>query len=100
MLLTCYNTITNSKNEQEERPVHINMNQVCTINPCSGQKKDRDGFLTVMYTPNGQALYSKLTPETIVRGMQGEILTEEKFEGLVAAHDAQLAGQEAPELSQ
>lgn len=90
MILTCDYEMSNG----ETYPIHININQICTFNKASG-KKAAKGYKTVMYTPNGHALYSKIDDVTIVRGIQGKVLTEDGFLELVVAHDQREAEMQA-----
>lgn len=43
----------------------INIDQIVTLGPADGAYKDR-GFSTVLFTPNGYAMYSTKTVEEII----------------------------------
>lgn len=43
----------------------INIDQIVTMGPADGAYKDR-GFRTVLFTPNGYAMYSTKTVQEIV----------------------------------
>lgn len=46
-------------------PRYINLQQVVSLGAAEGPRRD-EGYLTVLFMPNGYAMYSKLTPEEII----------------------------------
>jgi len=44
---------------------YINLNQVVSLGDAEGDRRE-DGFLTVLFMPNGYAMFSKMSPSEII----------------------------------
>ena len=51
----------------------INVDQIVTMGPADGQYKQR-GFCTVLFTPNGYAMYSTKSVQEIVSAANLEVI--------------------------
>lgn len=61
---------------------HINIDLISSWTECEGKKLDA-GYQTVMYTQNGHALYTTLTPNELTLACQGGIMTEESVRAYI-----------------
>lgn len=63
-------TVTFTDKNSNERTQSINLAQIVSIGECEGKKFD-DGFNSVLYSGNGHAFYSQLSPTEVVLAYQG-----------------------------
>lgn len=68
-------TVTFTDKNNNERTQSINLSQIVSVGECEG-KKYEDGFNSVLYSGNGHAFYSQLTPEEVVLAYQGYVAKE------------------------
>lgn len=68
-------TVTFTDKHNNERTQSINLAQIVSIGECEG-KKYEDGFNSVLYSGNGHAFYSQLSPEEVVLAYQGYVARE------------------------